>query len=721
MTHGKALRTELHVRRWMWLPAGALIMAALFWLTTWYELVRISDVTDEAFFFVEKRLEQYDNNLENDRVRSLYNLADKTAELGRHLDRTGEDTEALIARYVYDQRLDGVVVTDETLACAWQTAEDGYEMWRDIICSGAVSEIIEYPAKIYMSRFTVDGEEYDFAAAARPAGEGLVIAYKKRETGSVVTIDSLFTGYMLENDGIVVITDEENVISSNVEEWQDWPLENDRLLHLKKYTLGGKNLKCWNTEIGRWYGKLKAANGYTLYVMFPESSVFTYRKVIMACSIVAYIFAWFLADRFRIRLVRANMKQLEEQYSRELDYQKQLKEQAEQAQRANMAKTDFLRRMSHDIRTPINGIMGMIPICRRYMGDPGKQEECFEKITTASGYLLDLVNDVLDMNKLESGQIKLEQNPITLSKLMQEVHEIIRMQALEAGVAFTVAEEEIIHDELIGSSVHLKRVLQNIESNAVKYNREKGTVTVSCRETKSDGVTAEFEFICADTGIGMSEEFQKHAFEPFEQENGASRTSYAGTGLGLAIAKNIVEQMGGSIRFVSRKDEGTTFYIILPFEINQEAQQEAEQKKEKVSVEGLRILLVEDNDLNMEIARFVLEEEGVIITEARNGQEALDLYAASEPYWYDAVLMDIMMPVMDGLEAARRIRRLPREDAVEVPIIAMSANAFADDMDQSLEAGMDAHISKPLNVEELIAAIGRYCKGRKEQAGEANA
>ncbi|MBO5473887.1 MAG: response regulator [Lachnospiraceae bacterium] len=721
MTHGKSLRTELHGRRWMWLPAGALIMAVLFWLTTWYELVRISDVTDEAFFFVEKRLEQYDNNLENDRVRSLYNLADKTAELSRHLDRTGEETEALIARYVYDQRLDGVVVTDETLACIWQTAEDGYEMWRDTICSGAVSEIIEYPAKIYMSRFTVDGEEYDFAAAARPAGEGLVIAYKKRETGSVVTIDSLFTGYMLENDGIVVITDEENVISSNVGEWQNWPLENDRLLHLKKYTLGGKNLKCWNTEIGRWYGKLKAGNGYTLYVMFPESSVFTYRKVIMACSIVAYIFAWFLADRFRIRLVRANMKQLEEQYSRELDYQKQLKEQAEQAQRANMAKTDFLRRMSHDIRTPINGIMGMVPICRRYVGDPGKQEECFEKITTASGYLLDLVNDVLDMNKLESGQIKLEQNPITLSKLMQEVHEIIRMQALEAGVAFTVVEEEIIHDELIGSSVHLKRVLQNIESNAVKYNREKGTVTVSCRETKSDGVTAEFEFICADTGIGMSEEFQKHAFEPFEQENGASRTSYAGTGLGLAIAKNIVEQMGGSIRFVSRKDEGTTFYITLPFEINQEAQQEAEQKKEKVSVEGLRILLVEDNDLNMEIARFVLEEEGVIITEARNGQEALDLYAASEPYEYDAVLMDIMMPVMDGLEAARRIRRLPREDAVEVPIIAMSANAFADDMDQSLEAGMDAHISKPLNVEELIATIGRYCKGRKEQAGEANA
>jgi len=405
-----------------------------------------------------------------------------------------------------------------------------------------------------------------------------------------------------------------------------------------------------------------------------------------------------------------------EEKQRELETQRQLEKTAEDARRANAAKTDFLRRMSHDIRTPINGIRGMVEISRHYVGDEVKQEECRQKVLDASGFLLDLVNNVLDMNKLESGEIKLDAVPFDLEKLIRETNSVIEIQASERGVALHDHGVKAEHTQLIGSPVHLRQVIQNIESNAVKYTPEGGSVTVSCTEVETKDGVSTLEFICADTGIGMSEEFQKHAFEPFAQENASARTAYAGTGLGLAITKELVEQMGGTISFRSHQGKGTTFVIRLPLKIDETACAPKAEEPQALtgSVQGAKILLVEDNELNMEIAQFLLENEGAEVTQAWNGREAVELFAASEPGTYDVILMDVMMPVMGGLEAARVIRTMKRQDAASVPIFAMTANAFQDDIQRSRAAGMNEHLTKPLDSRELLAMIARY-RSRKEE------
>lgn len=395
----------------------------------------------------------------------------------------------------------------------------------------------------------------------------------------------------------------------------------------------------------------------------------------------------------------------------ELDYQERLRRAAEEAERANIAKTDFLRRMSHDIRTPINGIRGMVDISRFYKDNQTKQEECRNKIMSASSFLLDLVNSVLDMNKLESGEVKLEQKPFMLSRLLKETSGVLEMQARERGITLNVCNEADEHDYLIGSPVHLGQVLQNIIGNAIKYNNDGGTVDVACREISCDGKTAGFEFVCADTGIGMSEEFQQHAFEPFAQENESARTSYAGTGLGLPITKELVEQMGGSISFTSAPGEGTEFRIVIPFVIDTEEKPDEaalDKPDDSEMVNGAKILVVEDNDLNMEIVEFILQNHGADIVKAWNGREGVDIFASSSVGEFDMILMDVMMPVMNGINAARAIRAMDRADAATVPIIAMTANAFTDDREASAKAGMNEHLAKPLDADELMDTVRKY-------------
>ena len=399
---------------------------------------------------------------------------------------------------------------------------------------------------------------------------------------------------------------------------------------------------------------------------------------------------------------------------REMKYQEKLEESVKQAERANAAKTDFLRRMSHDIRTPINGIRGMVPMCKKYMGNEEKQEECLDKIMSASSFLLDLVNDVLDMSKLESGRLIMEAKPFSLTQVVDEVKNMIEIQAQEKNVEFVLESETFEQDELIGSSLHLRQIMQNIASNAVKYNREGGYVRVSCREEKTGSEEVCFHFVCEDNGIGMSKEFQESAFEPFSQERESARTLYAGTGLGLAITKHLVDRMNGEIRFKSEKDKGTTFDIRIPLRVNRIQISGQTKSKNDTLRQKIRVLLVDDNDLNMEIAEFMLQDLGAEVKKAWNGQEAVDRFSASEPGEYDVILMDIMMPVLNGLDAAKKIRRLEREDAKTTPIIAMSANAFSEDIASSLEAGMNAHISKPINTDKLIKMLNQYCRKEKE-------
>ena len=401
-------------------------------------------------------------------------------------------------------------------------------------------------------------------------------------------------------------------------------------------------------------------------------------------------------------------RDITEEKKQEFEYQEQLKRAAQEAEKANVSKTDFLRRMSHDIRTPLNGITGITQIANHFPGDLQKQQECRDKVLTASGFLLNLVNDILDMNKMESGTLQLEEKTFDLRKVLMESSGIVEMQGREKGISLSLGAVNIIHNQVVGSPLHLQQILQNIGSNAVNYNHMGGKIIVGCQEISSDGRTALFEFTCTDNGIGMSEEFQKHLFEPFAQENRLEQNANMGTGLGMAIVSQLVTLMGGQICFTSKVDEGTSFVITLPFHIASDRESKMpESSVENVSLKGKRVLLVEDNELNMEIAQFMLENENMQVSCAWNGKEAVDIFARSKPGEYDLILMDIMMPVMDGLEATRQIRAMDRRDAKLIPIVAMSANAFQDDVERSKKAGMNKHISKPLTGESVIREIKR--------------
>mgnify|MGYP003028548665 FL=1 len=359
----------------------------------------------------------------------------------------------------------------------------------------------------------------------------------------------------------------------------------------------------------------------------------------------------------------------------------------------------------------------MVDMADHYADDMEKQIEYREKVKSASHLLLEMLNDVLDMSKLESDEVMLEEIPFNLSGICEEVLVVVEQMAIEQNIRIMWEENEIIHRNCIGSPAHVKRILMNILSNAVKYNKENGSIYISCRELISEQQDmTTIEFVCRDTGIGMTDEFQKHIFEPFAQEHTGSRTKFAGTGLGMPITKKLVEKMGGTITFESEEGVGTKFVVLIPFKIDMEADQRKEQENvSEKSIKGLHILLAEDNELNMEIAEFMLQNEGADVTKAWNGQEAVELFRKSKPGEFDVILMDIMMPVMNGYEATKLIRSLDREDARMIPIIAMTANAFTEDRLRAKEAGMDEHIPKPVDVKLLLKVIHKLTENRQKE------
>ena len=392
----------------------------------------------------------------------------------------------------------------------------------------------------------------------------------------------------------------------------------------------------------------------------------------------------------------------------EIAYQEELKKSAREAQIANQAKTDFLRRMSHDIRTPNNGILGMIEIADNHPTDIEKLKDCRHKIRQAAGTLLSMVSDILDMNKLESGMLEPESVPFDIWALLMEVNHLTEMQAPAYGVTVHVKNPPFPVRRVIGSPTFLRRVLLNIASNALKYNRRGGRIEFSCDKIEIKGEKTFFTLSCADTGIGMSPSFQQRAFEPFTQESNTARTHYMGTGLGLSIVKEFISKMGGTITLSSQKDVGTRFTITIPFTIDHASQEAETVSQSPVSLSSLHVLLVEDNELNREIALCLLEKEGMEITTCENGAEAVKAFRESPLGYYDLILMDIMMPVMDGYEASRRIRSLPRRDASLIPIFAMTANAFQDDIEKSHQSGMNEHLTKPLHTKTMLDAIRKY-------------
>jgi signal transduction histidine kinase/ActR/RegA family two-component response regulator len=391
-----------------------------------------------------------------------------------------------------------------------------------------------------------------------------------------------------------------------------------------------------------------------------------------------------------------------------LETQKQLEAALEAAKQANQTKSEFLSRMSHDIRTPINGILGMLEISRKNLDDPARLQDCHEKIRVAANYLLSLISDVLDMSKLESGRMELAHEAFDLRILLQNCRQIMEPLAQESGITLeTKGLSDMPHPYLVGSPMHLRQILVNLTSNAIKYNRPGGQVTLSVEEIACTDRETSFQIMVEDTGIGMSQGFQRHMFESFVQEHPSARTRYQGSGLGLSIVKNTVELLGGRIAAASQEGVGSRFTLVLPFAIDHDplALEQPVAPQEVSRLTGLKALLVEDNDLNMEISKFMLEELDIRYVAVENGQEAVDAFRRSAQGEFDLILMDVLMPVMDGYTATRCIRAMDRADAKTVPIMAMTANAYADDVRKSKEAGMNAHLSKPVDTGKLFAAI----------------
>ena len=425
---------------------------------------------------------------------------------------------------------------------------------------------------------------------------------------------------------------------------------------------------------------------------------------------VAYLITW-LFVMFLLSILKADYSRKQHYIATLLEYQSELEKSSQEVMRANQAKSDFLSHMTHDIRTPINGIMGMVEVIKKNCSDQNRVDECLDKIQKASGHLLDLLNDVLDMSKLESGKIQLEQIPFELEKEMKELQTIMETQAEEKGLTVFWDMTGICHNELIGSPLHMRRILLNLLSNAVKYNKKGGEIHLTVNEIMQNDKTALFEFKVADNGIGMSESFiEDKLFQPFVQGAGEARTKYQGTGLGMSIVQRIVREMTGSIDVESKEGEGTTFTVTLPFAINRSENVPKTIEEQKPDISGMKILVVEDNDLNLEIAQFMLEEDKAVVEVARDGLQAVEAFKNSREGELEAILMDIMMPNMDGIEATKTIRSLDRADAKSIPIIAMTANAFVEDMRKTKEAGMNEHLTKPVDGEKLLQVLYKYKK-----------
>ena len=613
--------------------------------------------------------------------------------------------------------VDGIIVLDTAgkTDCEYSTDESLANEITAYLQKEIIMDFAGYEERSYSERFArKDGSYIDIAACARKDAPGIVAIYyytpPEFARNYTLTIQGLLNGYSIQKDGTIIVADEGIVVASNDESLLGQnTADNEVVQAMKKHTDSQHIHHLKNEGIG-CYGIMLKQRDYYIYAYLPDTEVFHN----LPLSVISVMFLYFLMfSIFWFWTYRTNLTHRKLEREKDEKYKEELLIAAKKAEAANRATTEFLQRMSHDIRTPINGIRGMVNMADHYADDIEKQKEYRTKVKEASNLLLELVNDVLDMSKLESGEIVLEEVPFNLSSISEEVLVVIEQMAAEQNIRIMWEKKEIIHRNFIGSPGYVKRVMMNILSNAVKYNRENGHVYISCMEIPSEQPEMTMmEFVCRDTGVGMADEFQKHIFEPFAQEHAGSRTKFAGTGLGMPITKKLVEKMGGTITFESKKGIGTTFVIRIPFKIDMDSDKGKKQTdvSDEKSIKGLHILLTEDNELNMEIAEFMLQNEGADVEKAWNGQEAVELFKKSEPGEFDVILMDIMMPVMNGYEAAKMIRSLEREDAKKVPIIAMTANAFTEDRIRAKEAEMDEHVAKPVDVELLIKVIRKLVK-----------
>ena len=669
----------------------------------------------EIVNYVKVQCSTYTHYNESSESKSLLRAIESARQMSTNISMEtgngGQLSREFLKENLQTLWVDGIIILDKEgkTDCEYSTDESLANEITEYLQKEIIMDFAGYEERSYSERFSrEDGSRIDIAACARKDAPGIVAIYYYTSSeftrNYTLTIQGLLNGYGTQKDGTIIVADEGIVVASNDESLLGQNTADNEVVQAMKRHTDSQHIYHLKNEGTGCYGIMLKQRDYYIYAYLPDAQVFHN----LPLSVVSVIFLYFLIfSTFWFWTYRTNLAHRKQEQEKDEKYKAELLIAAKKAEAANEAKTEFLQRMSHDIRTPINGICGMVNMAEHYADDMEKQTEYRTKVKEASNLLLELVNEILDMSKLESGEIVLEEIPFNLSSISREVFVVIEQMAAEQNIRIMWERKEITHRHLIGSPGYVKRVMMNILSNAIKYNRESGQIYISCIEIPSEQPEmTTMEFVCRDTGIGMTEEFQKYIFEPFAQEHTGSRTKFAGTGLGMAIAKNLIEKMGGTITMESEKDVGTTFVIRVPFKTDPDADKREKQKDvSENSIKGLHILLAEDNELNMEIAEFVLQNEGADVTKAWNGQEAVELFRNSASGELDVILMDIMMPVMNGYEATQMIRSLDREDAKTIPIIAMTANAFTEDRIRAKEAGMNEHVAKPVDVEVLVKVI----------------
>ncbi len=682
-----------------------------------YAVHQTSERAYNTIDYVQQQSITYEAYNSASKTKSSLRALENASQLARNIEQgDGDISVDKLAQYASELRLTGVIVADAQGAVLSEYSTDEVNSTEifESIQTDIFLDVANHPEKVHARRVDLSDDSYvDVSAAMRTDQAGIVMGYyhtaKEFAHRYELTVQSLLDGYDTSDSGTIVVENGGSIVASNDAALIGTDIEDgSHVVDQLKGKLRAKQASIVLTDSGIYLATMgKARDNYVyIYITLDQivgTTVGVGVAVLCVCMVVVVL--------IRMMHRREEHDRMAELVQREKEYGEGLADAVQRAEDANTAKTEFLQRMSHDIRTPINGILGMVQVAECCPDDVERQKECMSKIKSSSNLLLGLINEVLDMSKLESGEIQLDEQPVNLNELIEELDDIIAHQAKVRDVTVVSKSVGIEHPWVLASVSHLQRLLMNILSNAVKYNKDGGSVEMTFEEVSFDGARATYRFTCADTGIGMSEEFQKRLFDPFaqEQQNGASA---GGTGLGMPIAKSLVEVMGGSLTFESELGVGTTYVITLPFEVCEAPTAELPEGFAlggEVSLNGMRVLLVEDNDLNAEIAEFLLTDVGVQVTRAVNGQEAVNLFRDSEPGTFDVVLMDLMMPVMDGYEATRRIRALDHSDAADVPIVAMTANAFAEDRRRAREAGMVAHMAKPFEVDRLTNLLARLC------------
>lgn len=682
---------------------GAMLCVIIFVLATGEDKRSATKTMTDVADYVKEQCIRYDEIVAESAARDLIAVADKTSEMREEITSYAGD-ENLFRAIAERKRLTGVVLWDADKKEYGGYVPDGesFEEWATEI--KVFASAADNPDKTYTERIFDQGYYYDYAVVGRSDVYGVILGFTRRETSSIessqLSVRTLLEGYNFQSEGKVAVTDGTYVIAANDENLIGIAAEDCPVVQKLRRTARYRVLE--RAEGEKVYAIREKCKGYFIYVYMSEDAVFANRSLVSAYIVLFYFATLAAITGLQYRFMRTRTA---EQNKKDAEYRKELDRLANEAIRANEVKTDFLRRMSHDVRTPINGIRGMIKIGEYYADDLERQKECRDKIWKASGYLLDLVNDVLDMTKLEAKDLPVKNENFSVGELVNDLNAVMNFQAGERGVTLTTSVTDVVHDELFGAATLLKRVCTNLIFNAIKYNKPNGRVDFTVREICGEEERVTLAITCADTGVGMSESFQKKMFEPFEQEASSADDRNGGTGLGLAIVKKAVEKMGGTIDAESKKGEGTTFTVKIPFLLATGAPVLSEEEECKEPLVGYNVLVVEDNDLNLEIAEFMLKTAGANVFTAQNGEEGINEFLSKSSGFFDAVVMDVMMPVKDGLEAAREIRLSGRADAAAVPIIAMTANAFYDDEERIKEAGMSGCVTKPLDAKKLVKTI----------------